>query len=479
MKRGDFPSGDHWISLLGGVPASATLRATPAFSQQDVNMDLGLFAQEQWTIRRLTLNLGVRLDYLNGSLPERRNGERRFATSSVFPEVRNVPNWRDLSPRVGASYDLFGNARTAIKWNVGRYVESQATGIANAVDSVLAAASAFDTRAWTDSNGDFVLECDGRNPAANGECGPTGNANFGKDAAGIRYAPGTVEGWGTRGVNWETMAGIQHQMRPGVAVEASYHRRWNSNFRLTDNILVTPTDYDHYCVTVPTDARLPGSGSQACGLYDITPLKFGLNDNVISRAEGFGEQRQVFDAIDLIGNVRMPGGVAVQGGTSSGRQRTARCFVVDSPQELRFCDVRPPFQTQAKLMVVYPLPWFGIQTSATYQSLPGTEILAVWAAPAAAISPSLGRTLAGGTRTASIPLVSPGTMYNERLNQVDLRVAKGLKVKASNLRVMIDFYNLLNANTVISQVNTYGPAWQAPLGILAGRIIKFGLQATF
>jgi len=159
MKRGGFPSGDHWLLLLGGVPVSTVLRATPAFSRHDVNMDLGLFAQEQWTVRQLTLNLGVRFDSLNGSLPERRNGERQFVPASIFPAIENLPNWKDVSPRLGASYDLFGNAKTAIKWNLGRYVESQATGIANAVDSVLATASAFNTRAWTDVNGNFIVDC--------------------------------------------------------------------------------------------------------------------------------------------------------------------------------------------------------------------------------------------------------------------------------------------------------------------------------
>src|SRR5262249_24418702 len=400
------------------------------------------FAQEQWTVRRLTLNLGIRFDHLNGSLLERRNAERQFVPASVFPAVENLPNWNDVSPRVGASYNLFGNAKTALKWNLGRYVESQATGIANAVHSVLAAASAFNTRAWTDLNGNFVVDCNGRDAAANGECGPSGNANFGKDVAGIRYAPNTVEGWNTRGWNWETMAGIQHELRAGLSVEASYHRRWNGNFRGTDNLAVTPSDSEPYCVTSPVDARLPGGGGQPiCGLYDIVPAKFGLNDNAITLAKRFGAQRQIFDALDFLVNVRLPGAVTIQGGTSTGHQKTSRCFVVDSPQELRFCNVAPPFQTQAKLMAVYPLPWWGLQTSATYQSLPGTEVLANWPAPTALIAPSLGRNLAGGTRTATIALVSPGTMYNDRLNQVDFRIAKNVRVAGSRVQGMVDFYN--------------------------------------
>src|SRR5437667_9133212 len=60
----------------------------------------------------------------------------------------------------------------------------------------------------------------------------------------------------------------------GWSITGGYYRNWFGNFLVTDNTLVTPADYDPYCVTAPTDSRLPnGGGYQVCGLYDIKPVK--------------------------------------------------------------------------------------------------------------------------------------------------------------------------------------------------------------
>jgi hypothetical protein len=168
----------------------------------------------------------------------------------------------------------------------------------------------------------------------------------------------------------------------------------------------------------------------------------------------------------------------VQGGATTGRTVTNECFVVNSPQSLLHCEVKPPFQTQFKASVIYPLPWWGLQTSAAFQSLPGTEITATWAAPASAVV-GLGRPLAGGARTVSVPLIAPGTLYSERLNQVDVRVAKNFRWGRYGLQGQLDLYNVLNDNTVLNLNTTYGAAWQQPLAYLAGRMLKIGVQLNF
>jgi hypothetical protein len=177
-------------------------------------------------------------------------------------------------------------------------------------------------------------------------------------------------------------------------------------------------------------------------------------------------------------NVRLPHGLLVQGGTSTGRTALDTCSVVDSPQELRFCDTTPPFQTQAKVLGIVPLPWWGFQTALTYQSVPGPQITASYAAPAASVT-GLGRPLAGGVRTVTVPLVAPGTMYGERLNQVDLRVTRLFRVAGTRVEPQLDLYNLFNANAVLTQNNTYGAAWQNVTMFLKGRLVKVGLQVTF
>jgi hypothetical protein len=167
-----------------------------------------------------------------------------------------------------------------------------------------------------------------------------------------------------------------------------------------------------------------------------------------------------------------------QGGTSTGRIKTNSCFVIDSPQALLFCDVSPPFQTQIKASGTYPLPWWGLKTSASYQSLPGPQITASWAAPASAVT-GLGRPLSGSQTSVTVPLVKPGTMYGERLHQVDVRVSKEIRVQRVRVQGMFDLYNLLNGNVIIAQNNTFGSSWQRPLANLAGRLVKFGVSVKF
>jgi hypothetical protein len=210
----------------------------------------------------------------------------------------------------------------------------------------------------------------------------------------------------------------------------------------------------------------------------------------------------VYNGIDLAVNVRLPRGLVVQGGTSTGRRVLDNCDVVGkinnnpgppspftqvipvneaavaSPSSL-YCHVQPPFQTQVKLLAVYPLPWWGLQASATYQSLPGPEITAIYAATNAEIAPSLGRNLAGGQTTSDVSLIPSGTQYVNGLNQVDTRVTKTFTVGRTRIQGQFDLYNLFNSNAVLALNNRYGSAWLRPTQILAGRMAKVGVQVDF
>ena len=450
-----------------------------------LNLNLGLFVQEQWTRKRLTVNAGLRFDYLNaqtngGSFPA-----RQYAGPANYAPITDVPNWKDINSRLGVAYDLFGDGKTAIKWSLGRYVETTGNGIASAVNPALAATYAAMTRSWTDpdiaskSPFDYAPVCDTTNPAANGQCGPSSNLAFNSTQPLISYAPGTVNGWGVRNYNWETSIVVQRQLSRGLSVDAGYYRRWFGNFRVTQNLLAPPSAYTTYCITAPTNALLPsGGGYDICGLADINPEQFGQVNNTIKLSDAFGTQAQVFDGFDVSANARLPGGLVLSGGTSTGRTRTSNCYVINSPQQLVFCDVRPPMLTRIRFLGTYPLPW-DFRVSATLQHNPGPNILANYAAPVASITPSLGRPLSGGARSATVPLVSAGVLYGESMTQVDLRLAKTVRVSRVRLQPQVDFYNLLNANNILGYNNTYGPAWQRPTSIMQGRIVKLGAQVDW
>ena len=250
---------------------------------------------------------GARFDYLNSSVPAQNASGGTWVGPRSFEALHDVPNWRDFWPRVGVVYDLFGNGKTAIKATLSRYVQLNAIGYARGANPFNASFSSA-TRSWNDVNGDLVPQAD--------ELGPLSNANFGTPGTDVRgnvindeFDDNLREGWGVRRNNWEISAGIQHELLPRVSVEVLYTRRAQGNFQATDNLLVTPDDYDPYCVTAPTDPRLPGGGGfEICGLHDITPEKFGLSKRYTTHADNLGGRSQVYDGVDVTMNARMDNG---------------------------------------------------------------------------------------------------------------------------------------------------------------------------
>ena len=106
-----------------GVPNQITLRALPHTVKSHVDHDLGIFAQDKWTIGRLTLSGGIRYDYHANSFPEQTLGPT-FATPTrnfVFPEQDNL-SYHDITPKSQAVVDLFGNGKTALKVSLNKYL---------------------------------------------------------------------------------------------------------------------------------------------------------------------------------------------------------------------------------------------------------------------------------------------------------------------------------------------------------------------
>jgi hypothetical protein len=503
-----FWHGKAWVDNFGpderygfrnGLPQSVSLVAFPYTYQTHINAILGLFAQDQWTLRKWTINAGLRFDYHNTSIPPQGAGPGQFVPNRnlSLPEIKDVPNWKDLSPRVGVAYDLFGNAKTAVKASLSKFLLTQTNALAFAVNP-LNAPSQIVNRTWNDRffpvgdprRDNLVPDCALLNPDANDECGPFNNRAFGTAAGAQQIAPDVTKGFGVRTYNWETSVSVQHELRPGASVSAGYYRRWFGNLTTVDNLATTASDFDTFCLTAPTDARLPGGGgNQICGLYDINPAKFGQVNNITVKSSSLGKQTEVYNGFDLTMNTRLKNGILLQGGYNIGRIATDNCDIVGNAAgsagnltavpSKRFCAITPKFLTQVKLQGAYPLPWTTM-VSATFQALPGPEKTALWQAPNTAIAPGLGRNLASGSNGVSVvQLMEPGQTYGPRVYQIDTRLAKNLKFGRYRLQGTVDVYNLLNASPVLSLNNTFGPSWQIPTVTLPARFVKFGGKIDF
>jgi hypothetical protein len=176
---------------------------------------------------------------------------------------------------------------------------------------------------------------------------------------------------------------VDQQLRNNISLGLGYFRTVWGGFAASQNTSVSNADFTTYCVTAPSDARLPGGGNyQVCGLYDVSVAKFGQTTTVVSRQPTEnGNQSEVYDGFDAVLNVRLSRRININGGVNTGRTVTDNCGlvqdnlqfgVVTTPRSDPYCHVVPPWSasTQVKFSGAFPLP-YQFQAAATYQNLPG------------------------------------------------------------------------------------------------------------
>jgi hypothetical protein len=481
--------------FTNGRPSALNLDVHPRTSKIEVDNDLGLYAQDKYTTGRWTLQGGVRFDLFQNSYPPQSFG------GTNFDRISNL-NWKDITPKLGATYDVKGDGRTALKVTLNKYLIG--LGTLGLFDNYITAGPnpinrlrTNTNRTWNDADGDYVPDCQIFAVQANGECGGLADPLFNTLAGGNDYDPDLLTGWGKRNYNWEFSAGVQQELAPRVGIDVSYFRRWYGNFPVWDDRSASAADYDLAHITVPSDPRLPNGGGYRLSVYDLKSNRPLSNLNYLAPD---GVKTETWQGVDVTGNVRLRNGLVFQGGVSGGYRVRDDCKLAATNPEilhefiwlgptrgfffaarpLELCRREDPWQTQVKALASYIVPRVDVQLSATVQSLPGPIVEANYNAFAGVSD--LGRPWSiGPFRTVQI--IPHGEVTGDRLNQVDFRVAKIFRLGRTRTLVNFDFYNLFNANPVIAENPTYG-AWlpgvgRAPAAILQPRFFKIGAQFDF
>jgi hypothetical protein len=395
-----------------------------------------------------------------------------------FPAVDGFLTWHNVTPHLGAVYDVFGNGKTALKISLNKYLEVLSAGAGMFQDpNPLTNLITQTTRSWTDTNRNYVADCNLLMPAANGECGAMANPNFGVPVQGATFDPRLMHGWNKQAFNWEFSTGIQHEILPRTSVDVSYFRRSYGNFRVTDNRNLSPSDFDKFDVIAPSDPRLPGGGGyKVQGMYNLNPAKFGIaSDNLVTLARYYGQQTEYWHGADVNVAMRFVPGLLLQGGTSTGRTVTDNCDLLSkvpepgesratsglitfgTPRPLQFCHNATIWLTQVKLLSSYTIPRIDVMVSGTLQNLPGAPIQANYTCLSATAAQTLGRPLSGAQPTCGAA-ARQRRLLRRSSEPGGLPRRQGPSVRADEGDVSVDFYNMLNASTALVLNNTFGPA---------------------
>ena len=115
----------------------------------------------------------------------------------------------------------------------------------------------------------------------------------------------------------------------------------------------------------------------------------------------------------------------------------------------------------------------------TYQNLAGPAYEANYIATTAEVFPSLGRNLAGGTRTVTVPLVAPQTLFEDRTSRLDLRVSKIFNMGSKRLQINLDAYNALNSSSILAVNSTFDARWRQPNSVIDPRLFQVSGQISF
>ena len=213
--------------------------------------------------------------------------------------------------------------------------------------------------------------------------------------------------------------------------------------------------------------------------------KFGLTDSFTTWSRNYGSETSMYNGVQLNVTARMRSGLTVQGGVNSGKTVTDNCEVQAELPEISptnpYCHSDPGFVTRLTGLASYTVPKVDVLVSGTFRSDQGTSLAANYIVTNTVAGPSLGRPLSAPGNTVTVNLIEPGTEWGDRINNVDLRIAKVLRFGRARTNVGMDIYNVFNSSAVLNYNPAFNPGgtWLTPTSVVAPRFARFNMSVEF
>jgi hypothetical protein len=486
VRKGSL-NADLVENYSAGKPNTVTINNSPYIAPGHIDHDAGIYLQDSWTIKRLTFNPGIRVEYFKVSVSEVSMAAGRFSPARFFPE-KVLINWGPTyAPRLSWAYDLFGNGRTALKTSYSKYYRQyDADPFMNYAD----AGRLTENRNWSDCDftpgtsvcSGVALPTNNDGIAQDNEIGP-GTPTFGQKAS---RSAGDLR----RQYNWEFTVGGQHQVMPRLAIGAMMYKRRVGDIQLSDKTAIAPGDYTSFTLPMPDfsqDPTLAGilNANEVLTVYNLDRAKSPVfNAPIVDYSSN--TDKSLYTGYEVNFSTRIPG-TTLFGSWTAERNLSVFCTNNDDPNGVstndlyagntvsaggRFCDqtkYNVPFRHEFKLAGNYPVH-YGIDIGFVIQSFPGSDRVITWQ-PAASLYPGAQR-----TNSETIVVTRPGTLFQPRWNQLDMNFKKNFRQGRKVFTAEVEYFNILNANPIWTTNNAIGPSLGQVQTILPGRIPRLAFQ---
>jgi hypothetical protein len=451
--------GDHHLVYNNNVPTSVTQFNTPT-NPLNVATVTGFFVQDSWSMNQLTLNLGARWDKYVGTLPEQGVPAGRFAPARQIPETEVINHSRGVW-RAGASYDLTGSGRTALKASYSRYALQ--VGI-DRVTNLNPMSNGSRSCPWTDPNGD---------------------GRFTESEVNVAQCSGFGGGVNTRyadGIRWpysdEVTAGFETQLPGAVRFGAMFYYRTNRDQFGQYNVAVPTGTYTEHTVTIPNG---PGGTVQnpaptTAKVFNLSPALTSAQDNVRDNADYLDTD---YKGVEFTATKRFTNKWQMQAGFTIGKNEggVAGGGDLNDPNNTQYPTgiIGNDSETALRVSGSYELP-YGIQFAGSMIANNGYPYVSSYTLTRA-VAATQGIALTRASQV--IQLSERGDERYDNVTMFDLRLSKQFRFGSRSIQPYADFFNLTNADTAVSRTTAVGGNYLNPTEILSPRIIRVGFSLNF